>query len=94
MVCVLTAGKPGKALSASAVDGMVAMLECPNCSQTVLYEDMEKLDRHNVAHDPRRPVESYFSSVRNGGLPWAYLSNIYRIKCDDTDLTSAVPGVF
>jgi hypothetical protein len=35
---------------------------------------------HNMAHDPRRPVEPYFSSVTNGGLPWMYLSDIYRYK--------------
>jgi hypothetical protein len=44
-----------------------------------------------MAHDPRRPVEPYFSSVTNGGLPCMYLSVV--IKCDNTVLTSAGPGV-
>jgi hypothetical protein len=69
MVCVLTVGKPGIALSPSALDGTVAMLECRNCWEAVLHEGIEKLDRHNMAHDPKRPVEPYLSSVTNGGLP-------------------------
>ena len=47
-----------------------------------------------MAHDLRRPVEPYFSSVTNEGPPWMYFSDIVVIKCDGTVLTSAAPGIF